>query len=121
MSFTRLIFMCVGVMTDFGPILANPKNLLLGAVAQFGIFATLLGALALTAAGIPGMEFTLREAASIAIIGGADGPTSIFVTSQLAPVLLGTIAVADYYSMDLHPLINPPIKRALNPKKERVI
>ncbi|MFG7340447.1 sodium ion-translocating decarboxylase subunit beta [Stutzerimonas stutzeri] len=119
--FPLLIFMGVGAMTDFGPMLANPKTLLLGAAAQFGIFATLLGALALTALGIPGMEFTLREAASIAIIGGADGPTSIFVTSKLAPELLGPIAVAAYSYMALVPLIQPPIMRALTTKEERAI
>lgn len=119
--FPLLIFMGVGAMTDFGPMLANPKTLLLGAAAQFGIFATLLGALALTALGIPGMEFTLREAASIAIIGGADGPTSIFVTSKLAPELLGPIAVAAYSYMALVPLIQSPIMRALTTKEERAI
>lgn len=119
--FPLLIFMGVGAMTDFGPMLANPKTLLLVAAAQFGIFATLLGALALTALGIPGMEFTLREAASIAIIGGADGPTSIFVTSKLAPELLGPIAVAAYSYMALVPLIQPPIMRALTTKEERAI
>ncbi|MCQ4326262.1 sodium ion-translocating decarboxylase subunit beta [Stutzerimonas stutzeri] len=119
--FPLLIFMGVGAMTDFGPMLANPKTLLLGAAAQFGIFATLLGALALTATGIPGMEFTLREAASIAIIGGADGPTSIFVTSKLAPDLLGPIAVAAYSYMALVPLIQPPIMRAMTSPEERAI
>ncbi|AHL75020.1 glutaconyl-CoA decarboxylase subunit beta [Stutzerimonas stutzeri] len=119
--FPLLIFMGVGAMTDFGPMLANPKTLLLGAAAQFGIFATLLGALALAAMGIPGMEFTLREAASIAIIGGADGPTSIFVTAKLAPHLLGPIAVAAYSYMALVPLIQPPIMRALTTKEERAI
>ncbi len=119
--FPLLIFMGVGAMTDFGPMLANPKTLLLGAAAQFGIFATLIGALALTALGIPGMEFTLREAASIAIIGGADGPTSIFVTAKLAPDLLGPIAVAAYSYMALVPLIQPPIMRALTTKEERAI
>ncbi|MCQ4240577.1 sodium ion-translocating decarboxylase subunit beta [Stutzerimonas stutzeri] len=119
--FPLLIFMGVGAMTDFGPMLANPKTLLLGAAAQFGIFATLLGALALAAMGIPGMEFTLREAASIAIIGGADGPTSIFVTAKLAPHLLGPIAVAAYSYMALVPLLQPPIMRALTTKEERAI
>lgn len=119
--FPLLIFMGVGAMTDFGPMLANPKTLLLGAAAQFGIFATLLGALALAAVGMPGMEFTLREAASIAIIGGADGPTSIFVTAKLAPHLLGPIAVAAYSYMALVPLIQPPIMRALTTKEERAI
>src|SRR5690606_7057114 len=88
---------------------------------QFGIFGTLLGALALVALGVPGMDFTLREAASIAIIGGADGPTSIFVTSKLAPDLLGPIAVAAYSYMALVPLIQPPIMRALTTKEERAI
>ena len=119
--FPLLIFMGVGAMTDFGPMLANPKTLLLGAAAQFGIFGTLLGALALTAARIPGMEFTLKEAASIAIIGGADGPTSIFVTSKLADHLLGPIAVAAYSYMALVPLIQPPIMRALTTPAERAI
>lgn len=119
--FPLLIFMGVGAMTDFGPMLANPKTLLLGAAAQIGIFGTLLGALALAAAGIPGMDFTLQEAASIAIIGGADGPTSIFVTSKLAPHLLGPIAVAAYSYMALVPLIQPPIMRALTTKEERSI
>ncbi len=119
--FPLLIFMGVGAMTDFGPMLANPKTLLLGAAAQFGIFATLIGALALTALGIPGMEFSLKEAASIAIIGGADGPTSIFVTAKLAPDLLGPIAVAAYSYMALVPLIQPPIMRALTTKEERAI
>lgn len=119
--FPLLIFMGVGAMTDFGPMLANPKTLLLGAAAQFGIFGTLLGALALTAMGIPGMEFSIKEAASIAIIGGADGPTSIFVTSKLAPDLLGPIAVAAYSYMALVPLLQPPIMRALTSKEERAI
>lgn len=119
--FPLLIFMGVGTMTDFGPMLANPKTLLLGAAAQFGIFGTLLGALAIGMLGIPGLEFTLREAASIAIIGGADGPTSIYVTSRLAPDLLGPIAVAAYSYMALVPLIQPPIMRALTSKEERAI
>lgn len=119
--FPLLIFMGVGAMTDFGPMLANPKTLFLGAAAQFGIFATLIGALALASLGIPGLEFTLREAASIAIIGGADGPTSIFVTAKLAPDLLGPIAVAAYSYMALVPLIQPPIMRALTTKEERSI
>lgn len=119
--FPLLIFMGVGAMTDFGPMLANPKTLLLGAAAQFGIFATLLGALGLAAMGVPGLEFSMREAASIAIIGGADGPTSIFVTAKLAPHLLGPIAVAAYSYMALVPLIQPPIMRALTTKEERAI
>lgn len=119
--FPLLIFMGVGAMTDFGPMLANPRTLLLGAAAQLGIFGTLLGALAFTVWGVPGFDFTLREAASIAIIGGADGPTSIFVTSKLAPDLLGPIAVAAYSYMALVPLIQPPIMRALTTEKERAI
>ncbi len=117
--FPLLIFMGVGAMTDFGPMLANPKTLFLGAAAQFGIFATLLGALALNF--IPGMEFTLKDAAAIAIIGGADGPTAIYVASKLAPDLLGAIAVAAYSYMALVPLIQPPIMRALTTEEERKI
>jgi len=119
--FPLLIFMGVGAMTDFAPMLANPKTMLLGAAAQFGIFATLLGALAIGMLGIPGLEFTLKEAASIAIIGGADGPTSIYVAARLAPDLLGPIAVAAYSYMALVPLIQPPIMRALTTKEERAI
>lgn len=117
--FPLLIFMGVGAMTDFGPMLANPKTLLLGAAAQFGIFASLLGALALNA--IPGLEFTLRDAAAIGIIGGADGPTAIYVASKLSPDLLGAIAVAAYSYMALVPLIQPPIMRALTTEDERRI
>ena len=117
--FPLLIFMGVGAMTDFGPMLANPKTLLLGAAAQFGIFASLLGALALNA--IPGLEFSLRDAAAIGIIGGADGPTAIYVASKLAPDLLGAIAVAAYSYMALVPLIQPPIMRALTTEDERKI
>jgi oxaloacetate decarboxylase beta subunit len=114
-----LIFMGVGAMTDFGPMIANPKTLFLGAAAQFGIFATLLGALALNA--VPGIAFTLKDAAAIAIIGGADGPTAIYVASKLAPDLLGAIAVAAYSYMALVPLIQPPIMRALTTEEERKI
>lgn len=117
--FPLLIFMGVGAMTDFGPMLANPKTLFLGAAAQFGIFATLLGALALNI--VPGMDFTLKQAAAIAIIGGADGPTAIYVASKLAPELLGAIAVAAYSYMALVPLIQPPIMRALTTEAERKI
>ncbi|MBD9363145.1 sodium ion-translocating decarboxylase subunit beta [Methylomonas sp. EFPC1] len=117
--FPLLIFMGVGAMTDFGPMLANPKTLFLGAAAQFGIFATLFGALALNA--VPGMDFTLKQAAAIAIIGGADGPTAIYVASKLAPELLGAIAVAAYSYMALVPLIQPPIMRALTSEQERRI
>lgn len=115
--FPLLIFMGVGAMTDFAPLLANPKTLLLGAAAQFGIFATLLGALALTELGW--VEFNLTEAAAIGIIGGADGPTAIYVAGQLAPHLLGAIAVAAYSYMALVPLIQPPIMRLLTTKAER--
>lgn len=108
-----LIFVGVGAMTDFGPMLANPKSLLLGAAAQLGIFATYLGAI--------GLGFLPREAASIGIIGGADGPTAIFLTTRLAPELLGPIAVAAYSYMALVPVIQPPIMRLLTTKKERGI
>ena len=114
-----LIFMGVGAMTDFGPLLANPKTLLLGAAAQFGIFGTIAGAVLLTDAGL--MDFTLQQAAAIGIIGGADGPTSIFIASKLAPELLGAIAVAAYSYMALVPLIQPPIMKALTTEKERQI
>ena len=108
-----LIFMGVGAMTDFGPLLANPKSLLLGAAAQLGVFAALFGAVCL--------GFTGPEAASIGIIGGADGPTAIFLTSQLAPELLGAIAVAAYSYMALIPLIQPPIMNLLSTPKQRAI
>ena len=114
-----IIFMGVGAMTDFGPLLANPKTLLLGAAAQFGIFATLLGAIALTSLGV--FDFSLQQAAAIGIIGGADGPTSIYVASKLAPELLGAIAVASYSYMALVPLIQPPIMRLFTTEKERQI
>lgn len=117
--FPLLIFLGLGSMTDFGPMLANPKTLLLGAAAQFGIFGTLFGALALNA--IPGFHFTFKDAAAIAIIGGADGPTAIYVASRLAPDLLGAIAVAAYSYMALVPLIQPPIMRALTSREERLI
>ena len=117
--FPLIIFMGVGALTDFGPLLANPRTLFLGAAAQFGIFATLLGALGMTELGW--MEFSLREAAAIGIIGGADGPTAIYVAGQLAPNLLGAIAVAAYSYMALVPLIQPPIMKALTSKEERSI
>lgn len=117
--FPLLIFMGVGAMTDFGPLLANPKTLFLGAAAQFGIFATLLGALALSQWGV--FDFTAAEAAAIGIIGGADGPTAIYVAGQLAPHLLGAIAVAAYSYMALVPLIQPPIMRLLTTQRERGI
>ncbi|MGL4193517.1 MAG: sodium ion-translocating decarboxylase subunit beta [Vibrio sp.] len=117
--FPLLIFMGVGAMTDFGALIANPKTLWLGAAAQFGIFATLFGAILLNF--VPGIEFSLADAASIAIIGGADGPTAIFLSSQLAPDLLGAIAVAAYSYMALVPLIQPPIMKALTTPEERNI
>ncbi len=118
--FPLLVFMGVGAMTDFGPMIANPKTALLGAAAQFGIFSTLIGALALSAI-VPGIDFDLFDAASIGIIGGADGPTAIFLASQLSPDLLGAIAVAAYSYMALVPIIQPPIMKALTNAEERKI
>ncbi|MEX0584712.1 MAG: sodium ion-translocating decarboxylase subunit beta [Natronospirillum sp.] len=117
--FPLVIFMGVGAMTDFGPMLANPKTLLLGAAAQFGIFGTLIGALLLNETGW--FNYSLEQAATIGIIGGADGPTSIYVASQLAPEILGAVAVAAYSYMALVPLIQPPIMKALTTAKERQI
>ncbi|MGN0840702.1 MAG: sodium ion-translocating decarboxylase subunit beta [Candidatus Ornithospirochaeta sp.] len=117
--FPILIFMGVGSMTDFGPLIANPKTLLLGAAAQLGIFTALLGALLLSF--IPGINFDLAVAGSIGIIGGADGPTAIYVTSRLAPAYLGSIAVAAYSYMALVPVIQPPIMKMLTTEKERKI
>lgn len=111
--FPPLIFLGVGALTDFGPLIANPRTLLLGAAAQFGVFATFLGASSL--------GFSANEAASIGIIGGADGPTSIFIANKLAPELLAPIAVAAYSYMALVPLIQPPVMRLLTTKKERCI
>ena len=108
-----LIFLGIGAMTDFGPLLANPKTILLGAAAQLGIFVTLTAALFL--------GFTPAQAASIGIIGGADGPTAIFLTSKLAPELLGPIAIAAYSYMALVPIIQPPIMKALTTQKERLV
>ena len=108
-----LIFLGVGAMTDFGPLIANPKSILLGAAAQFGIFATFIGAILL--------GFTGPEAASIGIIGGADGPTALYLTAKLAPHLLGPIAVAAYSYMALVPIIQPPIMKALTTKEERMV
>ncbi len=119
-----LIFLGIGAMTDFGPLLSNPKSFLLGAAAQLGIFTTYFGARCLNLlpnASALGLDFTRRQAASIAIIGGADGPTAIFLTSKLAPELLGAIAVAAYSYMALVPIIQPPIMRALTTKKERSV
>ncbi len=115
--FPLLIFMGVGAMTDFGPLLARPSLMILGAAAQFGIFFTLFGAIAMNL--IPGMEFSMADAAAIAIIGGADGPTAIYVASRLAPDLLGAIAVAAYSYMALVPIIQPPIMKALTTEEER--
>ncbi len=117
--FPLLIFMGVGALTDFGALIARPSTLLLGAAAQFGIFATLMGALALN--WVPGFDFTMADAASIAIIGGADGPTAIFLASRLSPDLLGAIAVAAYSYMALVPIIQPPIMRALTTPAERAV
>ncbi|HZK56831.1 MAG TPA: sodium ion-translocating decarboxylase subunit beta [Clostridia bacterium] len=111
--FPPLIFLGVGAMTDFGPLIANPKSLFLGAAAQLGIFATFIGSILL--------GFTAKQAASIGIIGGADGPTAIFLTSKLAPALLGPVAIAAYSYMALVPIIQPPIMRALTTKEERKI
>ena len=116
--FPLLIFMGVGAMTDFGPLIANPKTALLGAAAQFGIFTALIGALLLSNVGI---DFSLKDAASIGIIGGADGPTAIFLASKLSPSLLGAIAVAAYSYMALVPIIQPPIMKLLTTKKDRQI
>jgi oxaloacetate decarboxylase beta subunit len=117
--FPLLIFLGIGALTDFGPLIANPRTILLGAAAQFGIFLTLIGALLLDF--VPGFDFTVADAASIGIIGGADGPTAIFLTTRLAPDLLGAIAVAAYSYMALVPLIQPPIMRALTTKRERAV
>ena len=117
--FPLVIFMGVGAMTDFGPLLANPKTLFLGAAAQFGIFATLLGALALSSWGV--FDFSIAEASAIGIIGGADGPTAIYVAGQLAPHLLGAIAVSAYSYMALVPIIQPPIMKLLTSGEERQI
>ncbi|RAU17136.1 oxaloacetate decarboxylase subunit beta [Nitrincola tibetensis] len=114
-----LIFMGVGAMTDFGPLLANPRMMYLGAAAQFGIFATVIGAVGLTTMGI--MDFSIQEAAAIGIIGGADGPTAIWVSTMLAPHLLGAIAVSAYAYMALVPMVQPPIMRLLTTERERKI
>ncbi len=115
-----LIFVGIGCMTDFGPLIANPKSILLGAAAQFGVFFTFVGALVLSAL-IPSISFGVREAASIGIIGGADGPTAIYVTKSLAPSLLPAIAVAAYSYMALIPVIQPPIMKLMTRKKDRMI
>ena len=115
--FPIVIFMGVGAMTDFGPLLSNPKTALLGGAAQFGIFGTLVGAVVLAHYGF--VDFTLKQASAISIIGGADGPTSIFIATKLSPELLGAIAVASYSYMAMVPIIQPPIMRALTTEKER--
>jgi len=117
--FPLIIFMGIGALTDFGPLIANPRTALLGAAAQFGVFGTLLGAVALNA--VPGISYTLKEACSISIIGGADGPTTIYLAAKLAPDLMGSVAVAAYSYMALVPLIQPPIMRALTTPEERKI
>jgi len=118
--FPPLIFLGVGAMTDFGPLIANPRSILLGAAAQLGIFVAFLGALLLKHV-VPAINFSGAEAASIGIIGGADGPTAIYLTSRLAPHLLGPIAVAAYSYMALVPIIQPPIMRALTTPEERKV
>lgn len=118
-AFPLIIFMGVGAMTDFGPLLSNPKTLFLGAAAQFGIFTTVIGAAALGHFGL--LDFSIADAAAIGIIGGADGPTAIFVASKLSPDLLGAIAVAAYSYMALVPIIQPPIMRLLTTEAERKI
>lgn len=115
-----LIFLGIGCMTDFGPLIANPKSILLGAAAQLGVFTTFLGALALGSL-VPGINFGVKEASSIGIIGGADGPTAIYVTKTLAPALLPAIAIAAYSYMALIPVIQPPIMKLLTTKEERSI
>ena len=115
-----LIFVGIGCMTDFGPLIGNPKSILLGAAAQFGVFFTFVGALVLSAL-VPSINFGIKEAASIGIIGGADGPTAIYVTKSLAPALLPAIAVAAYSYMALIPVIQPPIMKLMTRKKDRMI
>ena len=115
-----LIFVGIGCMTDFGPLIANPKSILLGAAAQFGVFFTFVGALVLSAL-VPSINFGIKEAASIGIIGGADGPTAIYVTKSLAPALLPAITVAAYSYMALIPVIQPPIMKLMTRKKDRMI
>ncbi|GHT78220.1 oxaloacetate decarboxylase subunit beta [Spirochaetia bacterium] len=117
--FPLIIFIGIGAMTDFGPLIANPKTAILGAAAQFGVFGTLF--FISVANYLPGVEFNLKEACSVAIIGGADGPTTIYISAKLAPHLLATVAVAAYSYMALVPLIQPPIMRALTTKQERLI
>lgn len=117
--FPLIIFMGIGALTDFGPLIANPKTALLGAAAQFGVFGTLFGVTAFNL--IPGFDFNLKEACAVAIIGGADGPTTIYIAAKLAPHLLATVAVAAYSYMALVPVIQPPIMKALTTEQERKI
>jgi oxaloacetate decarboxylase beta subunit len=117
--FPMIIFMGIGAMTDFGPLIANPKTAILGAAAQFGVFATLF--FVSVANYLPGVAFNLKEACSVAIIGGADGPTTIYIAAKLAPHLLATVAVAAYSYMALVPIIQPPIMKLLTTKHERLI
>jgi oxaloacetate decarboxylase beta subunit len=113
--------MGIGALTDFGPLIANPKTAILGAAAQFGVFATLIGISLINQLNIPGAVFNLKEACAVAIIGGADGPTTIYIAAQLAPHLLATVAVAAYSYMALVPIIQPPIMKLLTTQKERLI
>ena len=117
--FPMIIFMGIGAMTDFGPLIANPKTAILGAAAQFGVFGTLFGIA--VANYLPGVAFNLKEACSVAIIGGADGPTTIYIAAKLAPHLLATVAVAAYSYMALVPVIQPPIMKLLTTRHERLI
>jgi oxaloacetate decarboxylase beta subunit len=117
--FPLLIFMGIGAMTDFGPLIANPKTAILGAAAQFGVFGTLFGITAMNL--FPGVDFNLKEACAVAILGGADGPTTIYISAKLAPQLMATVAVAAYSYMALVPVIQPPIMRALTTPKEKLI
>ena len=118
-AFPLIIFLGLGALTDFGPVIANPKTLLLGAAAQFGIFTTLAGAVFLTELGW--LAFTPKEAAAISIIGGADGPTAIYLASRLAPDILASIAVAAYSYMALVPILQPPVMKLLTSAKERAM
>ncbi|MFA6507755.1 MAG: sodium ion-translocating decarboxylase subunit beta, partial [Treponemataceae bacterium] len=117
--FPLIIFMGIGALTDFGPLIANPKTALLGAAAQFGVFGTMFGVAAFNL--VPGFNFTMEDAGAISIIGGADGPTTIYVAAKLAPHLLATVAVAAYSYMALVPIIQPPIMKALTTEHERKI
>ena len=117
--FPMLIFMGIGALTDFGPLIANPKTAILGGAAQFGVFFTLFGVAAMNL--IPGINYNMFEACAIAIIGGADGPTSIYVSGKLAPHMMAVIAVAAYSYMALVPMIQPPLMKMMTSKEERLI